>query len=317
MAHRRSKLEPTASSAVMFGEELRFYRELAGYTQEELAKLLHCDRTVLTRCESGKRRMQPELVEDADRLLNTGGLLKRLWDRVDWNAEIEHPNWFQEYAEMEAEAVALRLFQYGYVHGLLQCSDYARELFKAGDAAGKPELIAERTAARIGRQQRFLVPDGPLLMAVLDESAIRTELGGPAVMRRQMQHLLDVARLPNVSIQVAPFGGRRTVIKMSMVLLEMPDGRNWVYSESMDRGHLSDAPDIVAAHRRGYDLLRGEVLSVRESLELLADAMEGYRDGEVRDRRGRLAQEQLQRAGRGRLRRGGPRVPFPRRRPGA
>ncbi|MET8701524.1 helix-turn-helix transcriptional regulator [Kitasatospora sp. NPDC004723] len=308
---------PTASSAVMFGEELRFYRELAGYTQEELAKLLHCDRTVVTRCESGKRRMQPEMVEDADRVLNTGGLLKRLWDRVDWNAEIEHPDWFRDHAEMEAEAVALRLYQYGFMHGLLQCREYAQEMFTAGNAAGNPKLIAERTAARIGRQRRFLDPDGPLLMAVLDESAIRTELGGPAIMRRQMQHLLNVARFPNISIQVAPFAARRRVVKTSMVLLEMPDGRNWVYSESLDRGHLSDAPNIVAAHRRGYDLLRGEVLSVRESLELIADAMEGYRDGEVRDQRGRLAQEQLQRAGRGRLCRGGPRVPYPRRRSGA
>ncbi|MFF2353816.1 DUF5753 domain-containing protein [Kitasatospora sp. NPDC058115] len=236
---------------------------------------------------------------------------------MDWNAEIEHPDWFRDRADLEAEAVALRLFQYGFMHGLLQCREYAQEMFTAGEAAGNAKLIAERTAARIGRQQRFLGSNGPLLMAVLDESAIRSELGGPAVMRRQMQHLLNVARLPNISIQVAPFAGRHTVIKTSMVLLEMPDGRNWVYSESLDRGHLSDAPAIVAAHRRGYDLLRGEVLSVRESLELIADAMEGYRDGEVRDRHGRLAQEQLQRTGRGRLRRGGPRVPYPRRRSGA
>ncbi|GAA1389726.1 helix-turn-helix transcriptional regulator [Kitasatospora putterlickiae] len=317
MAHRRIKRGPTASSAVMFGEELRFYREMAGYTQEELAKLLHCDRTVLTRCESGKRRMQPEMVEDADRLLDTGGSLKRLWDRVDWNAEIEHPDWFQDHAEMEAEAVALRLVQCSVVHGLLQCPAYARAVFEAGDEANNPALIEERTAARLGRQKRFLDPDGPLLVAILDESVIRTAIGGPGVMRRQMDHLLSVARLPNIVIQIVPFGHRRMVIDKSMVLLEMPDGQHWVYSESLDRGHPSNVPSIVSGHQRRYDRLRREVLSMDDSLLLIAKALEGFKDEEERARRSRLAQEQLQRQQRGRLCRGGPRVAYPRRRSGA
>ncbi|MFE2105838.1 helix-turn-helix domain-containing protein [Kitasatospora sp. NPDC059463] len=317
MAHRRIKRGPTASSAVMFGEELRFYRELAGYTQEELAKLLHCDRTVLTRCESGKRRMQPEMVEDADRLLDTGGSLKRLWDRVDWNAGIEHPDWFQDHAEMEAEAVALRLVQYSVMHGLLQCPEYARAIFEASDAAGNSVLIEERTAARLGRQRRFLDPVGPLVVAILDESAIRTVYGGPRVMRRQMEHLLTVARLPNIVIQVAPFADRRTIIDKSMVLLEMPDGQHWVYSESLDRGHPSNVPAVVSGHQRSYDRLRGEVLSTDDSLALIAEALEGFRNEEERARRRRVDQEQLQRRQRGRLCRGSSRVLYPRRRSGA
>ncbi|MFC5886173.1 helix-turn-helix transcriptional regulator [Kitasatospora sp. CM 4170] len=315
MSHRRAKQGPTASSAVMFGEELRFYREMLGYTQEELGKLLHCNRTNITRYESGKRRMPADSVEDADRVLKTGGLLKRLWDRVDWEAEVEHPDWFRDHADMEAEAVAVRVFQYGVVLGLLQCPEYARAVFEASDAAGNPELIAERTAARLGRQKRFLDPDGPLLLAVLDESAIRTVYGGPGVMRRQMQHLLAAAQLPNILIQVAPFASRRTIIDASMVLLEMPDGQNWVYSESLDRGHPSDVAAIVARHRRSYDRLRGDVLSVDASLALIADALEGFRDDEERDRRVCLAQEQLQRRQRGQLHRNGPRIP--RRRSGA
>ncbi|WP_327681431.1 helix-turn-helix domain-containing protein [Kitasatospora sp. NBC_00458] len=317
MSHRRIERGPTASSAVMFGEELRFYRELAGYTQEELGKLLHCDRTVVTRCEGGKRRMQPETVEDADRLFSTGGSLKRMWDRVDWNAEIEHPDWFQNHADMEAEAVAIRVFQCSVVHGLLQCPEYVRAVFEASDAAGNPALIEDRTTARLGRQKRFLDPEGPLLVVVLDESAIRTVFGGARVMRRQMEHLLMVAERPNILIQVAPFANRRTIIDKSMVFLEMPDGQHWVYSESLDRGHPSDLPAIVSGHQRSYDRLRGEALSTDDSLALITEALEGFRDDEERARRGRLAQEQLQRRQRRGLHRGGPRIPHPRRRPGA
>ncbi|MFF1794510.1 helix-turn-helix domain-containing protein [Kitasatospora sp. NPDC058263] len=296
----------------MFGEELRFYRELGGYTQEELGKLLHCNRTNITRYESGKRRMPPESVEEADQLMGTGGLLKRLWDRVDWNAEIEHPDWFQEHADMEAEAVAIRVFQFNFMHGLLQCREYARSLFATGDAAGSPELVEERTAARLGRQRRFLADGGPLLLALLDESAIRNMVGGPGVMRRQMEHLLAVAELPNIVIQVVPFAQCRTVVDKSMVMLEMPGGQHWVYSESLDRGHPCDVAAIVSGHQQSYDRLRGDAFSVGDSLALIADALEGFRDDDERARRSRLAQEQPQRKQRRRLRRGGPRIPRPR-----
>ncbi|MEV0534149.1 helix-turn-helix transcriptional regulator [Kitasatospora sp. NPDC050463] len=296
----------------MFGEELRFYREMLDYTQEELGKLLHCNRTNITRYESGKRRMPLDSVEDADRVLNTGGLLKRLWDRVDWEAEVEHPDWFRDHADMEAEAVAVRVFQYGYMHGLLQCRDYAKAMFEAGDAAGNPRLVEERIAARLARQERFKDPNGPMLLAILDESAIRSVVGGPRVMWRQMEHLLCVAQLPTVVVQVAPFASRRTIINTSMVLLDMPDGQHWVYSESLDRGCPSDVPAIVNGHQRTYDRLRGEVLPVSDSLALISDALEGYRHDEERARRSRLAEEQLQRHERRRLHRGGPRIPRPR-----
>ncbi|MFH8383940.1 helix-turn-helix domain-containing protein [Kitasatospora sp. NPDC018058] len=312
MAHRRFKRELTASSAELFGEELRFYRELASYTQEELGKLLHCSRTNITRYETGQRRMPPELVEKADELLTTGGALKRLWDRVDWNAGVEHPDWFQTHADMESEAVGLQAFQADYMHGLLQCRDYARAMFEAGGTDERPEVVEERVAARLARQERFLAEGGPQLVVLLDESALRSVVGGPRVMVRQMQHLLRVAQRGNIVIQVVPFTARATIIKTSMVLLEMPDGQHVVYSESLDRGSPSDDPTIVSGHRRRYDRLRGDALTAGESLALIAEALEGFRDDEQRARCGQLAQEQLQRPGRRRLHRGGPRIPRPR-----
>ncbi|MFE7531415.1 Scr1 family TA system antitoxin-like transcriptional regulator [Kitasatospora sp. NPDC057542] len=312
MAHRKIKRGPTASSAIMFGEEVRYARELAGYTQEDLGKLLHLDRTVISRTESGRRRPSVEEVEELGQLLNTGDLLMRLYNRVDWNASIEHPDWFQEYADQEAIAVGLRAYQDSMMYGLLQCRQYAQSLFASGVGAGKPEEIEELTRARLSRQSRFLESDGPLLLVILDESAIRTVVGGPDVMRSQMEHLLRVAQLPNIVVQVAPFSCRRIVFNAAMVLLELPDGQRSVYSESLDRGHLSDASDVVARHQRRYDQLRAECLSEFDSLRLITDALEGFKDDEQRARRGRLAEEQLQRRQRRQLHRGGPRVPRPR-----
>ncbi|MFJ9609778.1 Scr1 family TA system antitoxin-like transcriptional regulator [Kitasatospora sp. NPDC101176] len=316
VAHRKIKRGTTASSAIMFGEEIRFARESAGYTQEELGKLLHVDRTVISRTESGRRKPSIEEVEDLEKLLGTGDLLLRLYGRVDWSASIEHPDWFQEYVDLEAVSVGLRAYQDGVIYGLLQCWQYARALFAAGDAAGDSGEIEELTRARLSRQSRFLMPDGPLLLVILDESAIRAVVGGPGVMRCQMEHLLKVSQLRNIVIHVAPFSNRQTVIDAAMVLLELPGGQRMIYSESLDRGHLSDESANVARHQRRYDRLRGECLSEGDSLRLIAEALEGFRDDEQEARRSRLAEEQLQRNQRRQLHRGSPRIP-PRRRPSA
>ncbi|MFD8782425.1 Scr1 family TA system antitoxin-like transcriptional regulator [Kitasatospora sp. NPDC059599] len=312
MAQRKTKRGTTASSAIMFGEELKYAREAAGYTQEAVGRLLHCDRTVLSRIESGKRKPSIEEVEDLGRLLNAVDLLMRLYGRVDWSASIEHPDWFQEYADAEVISIGLRAYQDSVMYGLLQCPQYARAIFAAGDAAGNSEEIEELTRARLSRQSRFLAADGPLLLVILDESAIRAVVGGPSVMRSQMEHLLRVAQLRNIVIHVVPFSNRRTVIDTAMVLLELPEGQHLVYSESLDRGHLSNDSATVARHQRRYDRLRGECLSESDSLRLIAEALEGFRDDEERARRSRLAEEQLQRHQRRQLHRGGPRIPRPR-----
>ncbi|MFE2408720.1 helix-turn-helix domain-containing protein [Kitasatospora sp. NPDC059408] len=302
----------TASSAIMFGEEIRFARDAAGYRQEDVGKLLHCDRTVISRTEGGKRKPSAEEVEELDRLYGTGDLLKRLYGRVDWTAQVEHPDWFQAHADTEAEAAGLQAFQANYVHGLLQCRDYARAMFEAGGTDERPEVIEDRVNARLARQERFLAEGGPQLVVLLDESAIRSVVGGPRVMVRQMYHLLRVAEHGNIVVQVVPFTARATIINMSMVLLEMPDGQHSVYSESLDMGCPSGDPAIVSGHRRRYDRLRGDALTAAESLALIAEALEGFRDDVERAQRSQLVQEQLQRHERRRLHRGGPRVPRPR-----
>ncbi|WP_031065648.1 helix-turn-helix domain-containing protein [Streptomyces sp. NRRL WC-3742] len=312
MSHRRLENGTTSSPAALFGEALRFAREQRGLKQEELGKRLHCDRSLITRYESGKRAMDRDMVERADKELCMGGLLVRLWERVDWHADIEHPDWFQEFVENEGIAVGIRVYQGGMMYGPLQCRQYMRAMFESGDAAGKEEEIEELMRARLARQERMLAPDGPLLLVILDESAIRTVVGGPRVMRAQMEFLLKAARHPNIVIHVASFANRRTLINLDMVLLELPDGQRMVYSESLDRGHLSAKSETVVKHQRRYDQLRAGCLSEVDSLRLIAEALEGFRDDEQRARRECLAEEQLQRRQRRQLHRGGPRVPRPR-----
>ncbi|MFI8896137.1 helix-turn-helix domain-containing protein [Streptomyces paradoxus] len=298
-----------ASTAAVFGEVLRHFREAALLTQEGLARQIPCDRSHVARVEGGTRVPQDTFAKTCDELLGTGGVLARLWGRIDWYPQVEHPDWFRRRAEMDEVAVSLREYQERVIPGLLQTADYAQSLFSLLVSGAEVE---ERVRARLSRQQRFLAEGGPLYIVVLDESCLRNMIGSPAVMRDQCAHLLNVGRRPNIRIQVAP-AGRLGLFRPSgsMSLIKLPDGHEWVYSESLDRGHFNDDPTLLARHSHTYDVLRADALSAPQSAALIHQTMERY--GHHGPERADLGQEQLQRRQRRQLHRNSPR--FPRNRP--
>ncbi|MFC9126941.1 Scr1 family TA system antitoxin-like transcriptional regulator [Streptomyces sp. NPDC057099] len=311
MSRRNGSAGSGVSTAAVFGEVLKHFREAALLTQEGLAGRIPCDRSHVARVEAGTRVPTDGFAKSCDELLATGGVLMRLWGRIDWYPQVEHPDWFRRRAEMDEVAVALREYQERVIPGLLQTADYARSLFSRLVSGTELE---ERVRARLSRQQRFLAKGGPLYLVVLDESCLGNVVGSPALMREQCAHLLSVGRLPNVRIQVAP-AGRLGLARPSgsMSLIKLPDGHEWVYSESLDRGHFSDDPALFALHSQTYDVLRADAPSAPESAALISDAMERYEHEQGRTQRGDVDQEHLQRRQRRQLHRNSPR--FPRNRP--
>ncbi|CAM5319628.1 Transcriptional regulator with XRE-family HTH domain OS=Streptomyces violarus OX=67380 GN=FHS41_003059 PE=4 SV=1 [Streptomyces violarus] len=312
MSRRNGGAESGASTAAVFGEVLRHFREAALLTQEGLARQIPCDRSHVARVEAGTRVPQEAFAKKCDELLGTGGVLLRLWGRIDWYPQVEHPDWFRRRAEMDEVAVALREYQERVVPGLLQTADYARALFSRRGADA--DEVDSRVRARLSRQQRFLADGGPLYVVILAESCLRNGVGSPEIMREQCAHLLAVGQRRNVRVQVAPsdaFGLVRP--RGSMSLIELADER-WVYSESLDRGHFNNDPAVYQRHSQTYDVLRADIPSARESAALISDAMEGYEHhGPVRALRGAMDEEQPQRRQRRQLRGNSPR--FPRHRP--
>ncbi|MER7052077.1 MULTISPECIES: helix-turn-helix transcriptional regulator [unclassified Streptomyces] len=312
---RRNTGGSGASTAAVFGEVLRHFREAEGLTQEGLAVRIPCDRSHIARVETGTRVPQDTFAKTCDELLGTGGVLARLWGRIDWYPEVEHPDWFRRRAEMDTVAVALREYQERLVPGLLQTESYARALF--GRVADGEEL-EERVRARLSRQQRFLADGGPSYVVVMDESCLRNVVGSPEVMRDQCAALLEHGRRPNIRVQIAPASYPELLRpNVSMSLIELPEGERWVYSESLDRGHFNSDPTAYTQHSHTYDVLRADSLSARQTVAVIGDAMEGYENhGKPRGRLDDLDQEQLQRGKRRQLRRSGPRYPRRRPRPG-
>ncbi|WP_030806885.1 helix-turn-helix domain-containing protein [Streptomyces sp. NRRL S-337] len=316
MNRRNATGGTAATTAAVFGEVLKHHREAAGLTQEALARKVPCDRSHVARVEAGERVPHDTFADTCDELLGTGGVLLRLWGRIDWYPEVQHPDWFERRAEMDAEAVQLYEYQEQVIPGLLQTPAYAQALFARRITSA--EMVEERVRARLSRQQRFLSADGPLYIAVLDESCLRNIVGDSAVMRDQCAHLLSVGEHPNIRIQLAPASRaelRRP--KASMALIVLPGGERWLYSESLDCGHFSNDPSAYARHGQTYDVLRADAASARESAALISDAMEGYEhDEQTRTQPGHLDQEQLQPRRRRQLHRSSPRYPRRRSRPG-
>ncbi|MFC4464935.1 Scr1 family TA system antitoxin-like transcriptional regulator [Streptomyces xiangluensis] len=312
MSRRNAEGGSAATTGAVFGELLKHFREAALLTQEGLAKEIPCDRSHVARVEAGTRVPQDTFAKKCDEVLGTGGVLVRLWGRIDWYPQVEHPDWFRRRAEMDAVAVSLREYQERVIPGLLQTPDYARALFSR---VASGDELDERVRARLSRQQRFLAEGSPLYVVVLDESCLRNVVGSPAVMRDQCAHLLNVGRRPNIRLQVAPASLLGLVRPSgSMSLIKLPDGHEWVYSESLDRGHFNDDPAVYAGHSQTYDVLRADSPSARESAALISGVMEGYEQHEQGPAQRRdMDQEQLQRLQRRQLHRSSPR--FPRRRP--
>lgn len=243
MSRRNAEGGAGVTTAAVFGEVLKHFREAALLTQEGLAKGIPCDRSHVARVEAGTRVPQDTFAKKCDEVLGTGGVLLRLWAKIDWYPEVEHPDWFKRRAEMDAKAVALRAYQAQAIPGLLQTPDYATALFSR--RLTNADEVEERVRARLSRQQRFYADDGPLYLVVLDESCLHHMVGSPTVMRDQCAHLLSVGRLPNIRMQIAPLD-RSDIDRpdTSLSLIELPDGHRWVYSESLDRGHFNNDPAV-------------------------------------------------------------------------
>ena len=197
------------------GTELRKLRESNGYKLEEVAAQLGVAPSTLSRIETGKAPTKSAylsqmlekygVVDPAQRQVLID--MAREGHRKGWWAAYDDvlPSGFDIYVGLEAETAAVRGYEVSVVHGLLQTPDYARAVLGEMFPRHGAEQIDRMVALRMERQRRF-DDDPPLeLWAILDEAVIRRPVGGHAVMRAQLEHLLGMAARPGLTLQVLPF----------------------------------------------------------------------------------------------------------------
>ncbi|MFE9939887.1 helix-turn-helix domain-containing protein [Streptomyces hirsutus] len=303
--------------AALFGARVRRLRTAAGLTQAELGARTHVVSTRITQIERASgAKPTLELARALDAILGADDLLVELWPYVYREA---FPDWSRKFMEHSERAVSVRQYAAHVVPGLLQTEDYARAVLSLDALLDGEDQLEERVTARLGRQKRLSSPDRPELSAILDEAVLRRPIGDHAVMRKQLARLLDVAAERHITVQVLPFDqGGHEAMGGSLTILAMPDGSEVAYTEGSDYGQLIEEPANVSRYKVIYDRLRAAALPPVMSLDMIRSTMEGnYRGANLPSRsdRRRLAQEQLQQSGRGRLRGSGRRVPGRRARP--
>lgn len=183
---------------------------------------------------------------------------------------VRHRDPEETHADLERVASLIRSYETGFVPVLLQTPDYAREVVRLRD--DDPCEVHRRVELRVRRQSLLTAPGGPRLWAVLDEAALRRPLGGRAVSRAQLDHLLALTERPNVSLQVAPFhfpghaaaGGPFTILRFA------DRGRpDVVHLEQLTGGLYLDGPSDVEQYRQVLDRMCAQIEPVDRTPAIL------------------------------------------------
>ncbi|MEU3354001.1 helix-turn-helix transcriptional regulator [Streptomyces sp. NPDC037389] len=265
------------------GAELKALREAAKITSEEAARAIHGDRTKISRQETGRHRvMRLELdvlldlyqVEDEKlrewliALAAEGG--KRSW----WRQHSDKiPPGFKELLTLESDAERIAVFQSQLIPGLLQTRDYATAIINGHSAHLADDKREFYVNLRMERQEIFQRAVPPQYLAIIQEGALRQEIGGPKVLTEQLRHLVALSRAPEMTIQVIPFSqGVFTATRGSFVLYSYPDPLDLdvVQVEYLDGALYLEEDEPVTRYKQALDGLRASALSSRQSVELIS-----------------------------------------------
>ncbi|MEU8180639.1 helix-turn-helix transcriptional regulator [Micromonospora sp. NPDC049047] len=250
----------------MWVRALKAARAGAEVSQETLATLTKWSPSTVAAIETGRRRPTMEFAVAADEALATGGLLAELLRAADRQ---RLPTWFVPWRNHEEQAIRLCEFEPCLIPGLLQTEDYARAVISAG-GLNPTKVVDELVTVRMERQQLWQRAESPQCVFVLDETALRRPVGGPAVLDAQLGRLMEIAVMPSVSLHVVPLdAGAHVGLTGGFLLAELPDGERVTYVEDVARGHVIDDPDVVRLIGRKWDSLLGEALSTSASLDLV------------------------------------------------
>ena len=270
--------------------ELRKARERSGLTIDDVAQRLEWSTAKISRIENAHVTVLPR---DVKFLLSTYGLtdsdeaweplltLSRESRQKGWWYQYGDAvrDWFQVYVGLESEAATLNGYDAEFVPGLLQTRDYALAVHRASLPTGTEEEIERYVSLRMERQDLAKSPDGLQTWFVLNEAVLHRRVGGHAVMREQLAWLAEASVLPNVTVQVIPFGGgAHPGMDGQFSILGFPDAAdsNVVYIEYQTGALYLESAEEVSRYKLIFDHLRAQALPVDASRALirrLADEM--------------------------------------------
>ena len=251
--------ERDRESVSLFVDEMKADRAQRKWSQAELARQAHCSESSIAMVESYQRPPTASLAKALDKAFGTSGTFARMERRL---CNLPFPASFRSFAPHEAEAATLSMFEHSLIPGLLQTPEYARAVLETKPNASDDEvetLVPGRLARQsvLGRDD----PPAPLMYALIDEGALNRPVAPPAVMHDQLAHLVDLSRMPNVTIQVVPYdAGGHSGLLGAFVIADRPSAARIVFIEDVIGGRVSEDAATVAEVVLRFNALRSEAL---------------------------------------------------------
>jgi hypothetical protein len=275
---------------ILLGTQLRRLREEAGISPQEAGAHIRASHAKISRLELGRVGFKIRDIED---LLDLYGvkderernaflqMAARANERGWWSRDSDLiQGWFEMYLRLEQEAQSVRTYEAQLIPGLLQSEGYARAVLRLFFPNAPAHEIDRRTTLRMNRQKILTQPGGPRLWAIVDENALNRSVGSTAIMKAQLEHLLELTALPNVTMQVLPFlagghaamGGPFTILRFAPP--ELPD---IVYLEQYNSATYLDRRADVEDYLWAMERLGVAALTPVESRKLVERLLkEGY-----------------------------------------
>ncbi|MEU2976132.1 helix-turn-helix transcriptional regulator [Streptomyces hirsutus] len=266
--------------------ELKKLREKSTLTCAQVGQALDWSGSKVNRMETGSGRVQPSDIDALCRFYATSDELREFLKSLAREAKTRGwwqvhgagvPEWFNIYIGLEQDASALRQYQCELLPGLMQTAAYARELHTTG-AHLSPEDIDRAVRVRLERQEMLTRPDAPDAWFVVNEGAVRNVIGDRALMREQLERVLDSAALPNVTLQVLPFDSGTYPVTGSFTMLGFPapEDPDLVYRDGITDAVYLEGEHHVREYTKAFDGLRAAALSPQRSAQLIKSVVKEY-----------------------------------------
>ncbi|MGE9695832.1 MULTISPECIES: helix-turn-helix domain-containing protein [unclassified Streptomyces] len=259
--------EDSAAVLEAVGRQIKLWRQSAGLSQPAFGAAIGYSEAQVYKVEAGKRIPKPDFLDKADEILDAGGKLAEFKRDV---AEARYPKKLRHLTKLERESLEILVYGAHNIPGLLQSKEYATAMF----AQARPALLRERferlVEARLARQAVFDRRPMVTLSFVLEEVTLRRPIGGRAVLRGELEHLLAVSERPNVELQVMPTDSEEHAgLGGALQVLRLENGKTVGYSEAQLTSRIISDPREVHALEVRYGILRSQALGPARSREFI------------------------------------------------
>jgi transcriptional regulator with XRE-family HTH domain len=282
-----AEISPTVRQREL-GMRLRKLRNDQGLTVEEVAEKLLCSPSKISRAETGARKPSLRDVRDLCTLYTVGP--EESAQLMKLAREARQPSWWTQYDDsrffqligLEQEATAITCFSMYFVPALLQTKEFAAAMIKGIVPKIDPDILRQRVEARMRRQQLLDQPKPPRYRALLDEAALRRQVGGPSVMKAQLDKILELVEKGKATVQVIPYSvGAYAAVDSNFIFLEFGESPlpGVVYVEGFETQLYLEKQTELARYAESIEELRDTALSPRDTIKFIAkirDEQSGY-----------------------------------------